>query len=354
MDVLSLYTVMNLMDIKNLISVDPDSDMPKYLQVSDGVIHAIEQRKLVKGDQLPSLRQLSNQLGISFDTAKKAYDVLKKRNIVVAAHGKSNVINATGPLPAFNIFLLFNKLGSHKRILYDAFTQAFTSHVLIDLHVYNNNLHLFRHLLKSKKAGYSHCVIIPHLADDQGEVSEIIDGSLAGEKLILLDKKIEGIKTTHACVHEDFENDIFNALAEARPVLSKYKKLNLIIPEESYYPPEIQKGFNTFGKNFDFPVYTRTGLPEPSAIKKGEVFITHADEDLASLIQHIRKRKLRIGKDVGIISYNETPLKEVLLQGITTISTDFKKMGRLAAQMVMSNSTERIPVPFKLTLRPSL
>lgn len=341
-------------DIKNLMNIDSEAEIPKYLQVSNGVIRAIEQRKLIKGDQLPSLRQLSDQLHISFDTAKKAYDVLKKRNIIVASQGKSNVINTTGPIPEYRIFLLFNKLGSHKRIIYDAFTSVFTSHAVIDLHIYNNNLHLFRHLLKTKKGGYSHYVIIPHLADDPKEIREIIDEYLTGEKLILLDKQVDGILTPHATVHEDFENDIYATLKEAYPVLTKYKMLNLVFPVQSYYPPEILKGFLKFGKNYGFMVRTGVGIDRSTVIERGEVFITLTDEDLASVIHEVMERKLIIGKEAGIISYNETPLKEVLLNGITTISTDFRQMGILAAQQVMNNNNQQIAVPFKLTLRASL
>lgn len=345
---------MRILNIKELISVDLHSEIPKYLQVSNGVIRAIEERRLSKGDQLPSLRQLSEQLDISFDTAKKAYDVLKKRNIVIAAHGKSNVVNATGPLPSYRVFLLFNKLGSHKRIIYDAFTQAFTSLASIDLHVYNNNLHLFRHLLETRKQGYTHFVIIPHLADDPRKIKEIIDECLSGEKLVLLCKEVEGIKMPHASVHEDFENDIYGAMKEAYPVLSRYDSISMVFPEESYYPPEIMKGFTRFCEDFGFACGKRIGITKETPIRKGEVFITLSDEDLADLIQHTRLKKLGIGKDVGIISYNETPLKQILLDGITTISTDFRQMGIYAAQQVMSDSTNRVAVPFKLTLRKSL
>ncbi|WP_185965281.1 hypothetical protein [Flavobacterium franklandianum] len=38
-------------------------------------------------------------------------------------------------------------------------------------------------------------------------------------------------------------------------------------------------------------------------------------------------------KDVGVISYNETPLKALL--GITVISTDFKGMGEAAAKIIL-------------------
>ena len=38
------------------------------------------------------------------------------------------------------------------------------------------------------------------------------------------------------------------------------------------------------------------------------------------------KLKLTSGQDVGIISYNETPVKQVLVGGITTISTNHEQI----------------------------
>jgi DNA-binding LacI/PurR family transcriptional regulator len=72
------------------------------------------------------------------------------------------------------------------------------------------------------------------------------------------------------------------------------------------------------------------------------------------LLNKVIQKKLVIGKDVGIISYNETPLKKFILNGITTISTDFEMMGRLAAELIRSKSKDRVEVPFYLKLRPSV
>lgn len=64
--------------------------------------------------------------------------------------------------------------------------------------------------------------------------------------------------------------------------------------------------------------------------------------------------KYKIGKDIGVISYNETPIKKILLNGITTISTDFKYMGTVAAGMILENSKQHIEVPFYYKKRASL
>ncbi|HEY5916123.1 MAG TPA: transcriptional regulator, partial [Chryseolinea sp.] len=63
---------------------------------------------------------------------------------------------------------------------------------------------------------------------------------------------------------------------------------------------------------------------------------------------------LVVGREVGVISYNETPVKKIILNGITTISTDFKMIGEKAAEQVLTNSRKHIAVPFYLNLRASL
>ena len=86
----------------------------------------------------------------------------------------------------------------------------------------------------------------------------------------------------------------------------------------------------------------------------GEVFINLMENDLVILIERILSQELKVGKDVGVISYNETPLKKIILDGITTISSDFQMMGEKTAQLILGRSTQHIEIPFYLTLRSSL
>ena len=47
-------------------------------------------------------------------------------------------------------------------------------------------------------------------------------------------------------------------------------------------------------------------------------------------------------------------IKKIIMNGITTISTDFKMMGEKAAELILNNSTEHIEARFYLTVRNSL
>jgi DNA-binding LacI/PurR family transcriptional regulator len=71
-------------------------------------------------------------------------------------------------------------------------------------------------------------------------------------------------------------------------------------------------------------------------------------------LDQILAQKLRIGVDLGLISYNETPIKRFIGQGIATISTDFKQLGISAAELVMSGDKVQIENPFYFTHRPSI
>ena len=78
------------------------------------------------------------------------------------------------------------------------------------------------------------------------------------------------------------------------------------------------------------------------------------DNDLVVLIERLLESKLKVGKDVGVISYNETPLKRIILNGITTISTDFEAMGEETARIIKENALRHVQIPFSLRLRASL
>jgi DNA-binding LacI/PurR family transcriptional regulator len=89
-------------------------------------------------------------------------------------------------------------------------------------------------------------------------------------------------------------------------------------------------------------------------VRAGEVYINVMDDDLVLLIEKLKALDFKIGEEVGIISYNESPLKRIILNGITTISTDFYQMGKMAAKFIRNHSKEQVSVPFHLTMRESL
>jgi DNA-binding LacI/PurR family transcriptional regulator len=157
----------------------------------------------------------------------------------------------------------------------------------------------------------------------------------------------------YAAVYENFSKDIYNALEQAKEQLSKYHTLKLIFPDKSYFPRDIIKGFYRFCQEYAFNhLLVNDITAEP--IQDGEVYINLMEDDLVKLLDRIVSLDLKVGVDVGVISYNETPLKRFIMDGITTVSTDFRYMGTAAARLILENSKKHEEVPFYLTLRSSI
>jgi DNA-binding transcriptional regulator YhcF (GntR family) len=334
------------------ISLDDHSATPKYLQLANSIIQAVRSGRLRKDDVLPSINELSFAYEISRDTAEKGYKHLKKIGLLGSVPGKGYFVRASEVDQPLRIFLLFNKLSAHKKIIYDAILDKLLEKATLDLYVYNNDFSLFKKLLQQRGNDYTHFVIIPHFIEGGERAPEVID-QIDKSKLILLDKLLPGVSGSFGAVYENFEKDIYSALEQALPRLTRYQTIKLIFPEHSYYPKEIVIGFKRFCDQFAFGHEVVHRIATES-IQKGDVFINLMEDDLVTLIERVLALQWEIGKDVGVISYNETPLKKVILNGITTISTDFHRMGEQAANMILNQKLRHEEVPFYLTLRASL
>ena len=332
--------------------IDYYSATPKYLQLANCIVKAISEGVLKENDVLPSINELSFEFEISRDTAEKGYKHLKKTGVLGSVPGKGYFVKNTELNQKLKIFLLFNKLSPHKKIIYDAFVTSLGDLAAIDFYIYNNDFNFFKKLISQQKDSYTHYVIIPHFMDSVENVHDIIN-TIPKEKLILLDKLVPGVTGNYAAVYENFEEDIYNALVQANDKLSKYHTIKIIFPEYTYHPKEILEGFYRYCQQYAFN-YKVVHTIEEEPIQKGEAFINLMENDLVILIEKILATGLKVGKDVGVISYNETSLKKIILKGITTISTDFQMMGEKAARLIMDQSTEHVAIPFYLTLRNSL
>jgi len=71
-------------------------------------------------------------------------------------------------------------------------------------------------------------------------------------------------------------------------------------------------------------------------------------------VKNAKSKHLKIGNEIGIISYNYSTLKEVVDNGITTISTDFIKMGQTLANMILNRSKRLVENSCSLIIRNSL
>ncbi len=118
-------------------------------------------------------------------------------------------------------------------------------------------------------------------------------------------------------------------------------------------PLGMKIGFENFCAQYHFESEIITEFTNRE-ITVGDLYIIPNDRDLVRVIENARNQNLKLGIDFGIISYNETPLKKIAANGITTISTHFEAMGKILAEMVLKGSKEQIENKSSLIMRNSL
>lgn len=335
------------------LNIDTSSKVPVYLQIVDSIMAAVRDGVLKRDQQIPSINELSEHYLLSRGTVEKAYKELRDKKVIISVKGKGYFINRTDVVMPLRILLLFNKISNYKKQVYNAFIKSLGDSVFIDLHMHHHSVALFENLINNHLGDYDYYVIMPHFYDQPEEVLRIIR-QIPTDQLILLDKDLPALSGNYGAVYQNYEKDISEALYEALPALKKYENLVLVNPGINPYPEEIKKGFQSFCRMQDFNFSIIEGLEMYTPVKKGQAYVIIEETDLVNLVKICRNNKLRIGKDVGIVSYNETPLKEILLDGITVISTDHEEMGITAARMIMEKTREKVKNSFKLILRNSL
>jgi DNA-binding LacI/PurR family transcriptional regulator len=118
-------------------------------------------------------------------------------------------------------------------------------------------------------------------------------------------------------------------------------------------PIEIVRAFKKFVK--DHKVKHRI-LDEyiPGSLEKDKVYFTINNAELWEMLRDCGEKKLQLGRDVGILSHNDDVVKEIICDGITTYSTDFKEMAQKAAAYIQNRQKIQEVIPTVLIRRRSI
>ncbi|MGL2963088.1 GntR family transcriptional regulator [Flavobacterium sp. RSB2_4_14] len=330
-----------------IININTYSNQPKYKQIVLSVEMAIAEKRLKIGDKLPSVNKVSLEFSISRDTVLIAYDELKKRGIIYAVLGKGYYVKSVEFTLEQRIFLLFDELNAFKEDLYNSFIEHVNKNFQTDIFFHHFNLEMFKKLVNESIGNYSNYIIMPSNLEGTSEIIK----SLPLNNTYILDQTNNAL-SGYPSIHQDFETDMYDALLFGKGKLEKYDELILIFPGDKE-PIGMVRGFRKFCSENNFK-NTIISSFERNEIKKGDLFIIPSDRHLVNVIEQSKRQKLKLGIDYGIISYNDTSLKKVVENGITTISTDFNEMGKILAEMVNANSKSQIRNYSKLIIRNSL
>lgn len=319
----------------------------KYKQVVNHVIDGIGKGVYKKGDWIPSINEFRKNYNLSRDTVFAGLSELKSKGIIDSSPGVGYFITSTRIPLHHNIFLLFNEFNEFKEDLYNSFMDSVGKKAAVDIYFHNYNRKVFETLIHEANNKYTTYIIMPGKFAGIEPLLQSLPGNV-----LLLDHFHPELKGKYASVAQNFEKDTYEALIYGLPHIRKYNHI-IMVQKEEKEPVERYKGLSRFcNDNKLSHEYIQT-LQERE-IRNGEIYMTVNDRDLVDLLKQAARQSFTPGKDFGIISYNDTPLKEILAGGITTLSTDFKLMGQTMASLINKKGIETIENPWKLTVRNSL
>ena len=330
------------------IQFEENLSIPKYRQIMNAIEQKIKKGELKKGDQIPSLNHLCKQSGLSQDTILMAYNELKSKGIITSQVGKGYFIQNENTDFKHKVLLVFDRLTAYKEDLYDSFKEALKNDGSEQIFFHHNNLKMFQTIIDGAIGDYSEYVIMPIDHPDAVKVM----GKLPAGKVFILDQGRKQYKDIYPYACQDFERDIYRILKKNAYIVSKYQRMVLVIHHQKSHYKDIATGFRDFCRQH--PIASQVVNDMKSfEIKPGDAFVIVDDRDLEFLVRYSIENQMILGSNMGIISYNETPLKGIIASGITTISTDFVQMGKSMAEMIFNQQKLKLDNPFVMNRRNS-
>lgn len=321
-----------------------NSGISKVQQLVDALIRSINYKMLLEGDPLPSVNDLMKESGLSRDTVFKSYGELKRRGIAEAIPNKGYFVTRSQK----QVFLFLDTFKAYKEVLYNSFKLNLAKNTMVDINFHHYNFEVFKSIIHSSNGKFSKYIIMNF---NHPGIPEII-AEIDPEKLLLIDWAIHA-QPGQAKVYQDFGDSVYRCLSSGWHLLRKYEEVVCVYPEYTFHPFDSVENVNRFCSDNNLKFSVLYNIDELD-IKIGKVYLVFEDIDLAAILEQANRKKFKLREDYGILSYNDTPMKQFVADGITVISTDFKLMGKKAAGFSNGEDVLDFMVPTELIIRESL
>jgi DNA-binding transcriptional regulator YhcF (GntR family) len=163
----SSYEKMSDNSFIQFVKIDHHSSTPKYQQVVDGFMKAIESGRQIAGEILPSINELSILLNVSRDTIERAYRHLKQMGIIQSVPRRGFFVKSIQAHP-LKVLLLFNKFSDERKLLFEALGTELRGSNVFEIRSFESERALSGNLSENKSSDFTHFVLmIPWLDSEK-------------------------------------------------------------------------------------------------------------------------------------------------------------------------------------------
>lgn len=281
-------------------------------------------------------------------TVVRAYGKLKNLGLIESRPKAGYFVINAKPRRKQKVLLIIHSFDGHWETLYHAFREQVLDVCDIDIYFHHYNIKVLDLLVTRHLPDYDLFVISSF---NHPQIKHVV-GRIPAYKVLLI-SRMDRLDPSYNHIIQDFHSGTYEAMKQAHEKLNKYQKIVLSFPEKEGHSPTLKQGFEQYCEEYGLAHATVNSLKEQE-IKSGEAYLTIKDNDLIHLLKECRQQNLDLGREVGVLSYNETPLKAVIRDGISVISCNFPLMAQHIAHFIKERKEARETIPIEFIPRNSL
>ncbi len=300
------------------------------------------------GKAIPSINSTAHKFCVARKTVVRAYGKLKEQGIIESRPKVGFFVVNKRPNKKIRVLLIVQSFDAYWEVLYNEFRGKVANLCEIEIYFHHYNIKILELILTRNRADYDLFIISSF---NNPRIKSVV-GHIPAYKVFIISRN-DFLNNSYNAVVQDFFEGTYRALCQANSSISKYNKINLSYPEKGGHSKSLIMGFLRYCTEFSMPQAIFNTLNDVEIVK-GEVYLIIDDNDLIRLLNVCKSRKWILGRDIGVISYNETPLKQIIRDGISVISCDFLTLANEMAAFIKSRKAVQKVIPIEFIKRNSL
>jgi len=334
--------------IKNIEHLKSNNSLSKHQHLVQGIIQSIDEEEIKIGDKLPSINAMVREIGYARKTIVRAYEELKNRGLIESKKVQGFYLVSSETNVTLRIALVLFSFKIFQEDFYNTLRNELGKKYQIDIFFHHNNVSIFEDIVSNITGKYGKYIIAPI----QNSVITSMLRNFSAQKLLLVDRYLD-LGPEYSFVAQEFEKATYDGLIDLLPDIRKYEGIIFIDDQFSHSPMGIQKAFKRFLSDNSFNGYIEKEFISGN-VKKNYLYFIKNDTALWYFLKEVAEKEYELGKDLGVLSFDDNVVKQILFGGITTLSTDFNNMAKIAADHVKCGSKIQRILPLDLFRRNSL
>jgi len=351
-----------------------NSSLPKYVQLRDGFVAAIEAGEFREGDRLPTEDMLVQELGVSRTTVRRAIDELLRMGLVIRRQGSGTFVRVRSDgrtsrpgNPTDIVGVLVRDIASPDDVYPDIIRGIQDVCGRHDRHVILANTdddwakmnHAMTRFIQEGVSGViiSPVIQIPGITTREFErfqrnrIDMYRGFEAAGIPIVLVNRRVPGVEVP--CVKAD--NFLGGYMATRHLLEEGHRQIAAVFPppystvkerEQGYREALAEEGLKPADGFVQYaclddpdPIRTTVDslleLPEPPT-----ALFAFTDDFAARVYEILSEKGIRVPDDMALVGYNDCRVAVSLPVALTSVAYPKYEIGERAAEILMEGGTE--------------